>query len=1286
MLSDLGEKEMIYLKKGHLKHTAKHITALAATVAMTMAFTFPTDIGNCFFMVGNTIDASAAAVYDLTVTGGEINKDYTYENKLITVLTSAPITVSGTTKTDKIKVADGVSANITLSGVDIDVSQDSFSCAFMIEDNSTGKVTVTLENENVLKSGYGAGLQKSSSESLGQLTINGNGSLTAIGAGKSAGIGGKYGGKGTNITISSGTVIANGGDSGAGIGGGYNGSAYNITVNGGNVIATGGVNGAGIGGGDGSGNGGAASNITIRGGTVTANGGKNAAGIGGGYFQTGSSIKICGGSVKAAAGTNANAFGGGYGKKAFTPTLDDGTARVYLLKIENTNNEPISIDGQNYLPVNHSSYYINDTALYAYLSADEHTVKVGSNKTAAYKYSSKKNKFMKVPSAEDFEFIPPDGTFYDGNPKTAVVRPAAGVNGMGNITVKYYDESNTEVTAPLNIGTYTVRITVEEGTNHLASVGELEIGKFSITKKIPDITLPSAAAITYGEPLASSALTSGWSWVDDTVIPTVSNSGYAAKMSVTDYDRYDYSKLKDCTYDENAHIITVCVPLTVYKASIASDMFVFSAPAKPVYDGTDKTVAVTAKNGINGIGYIALKYYANGKEVQDTAVPNTYTVMIDVSEGENFSRASNITDAYWKFTVTAAQQAKPDCELTIRLEDDGTYTAEIAAVMGAEYRFNSGKWGSSNTLSGIGHAENVTAFIRMKATSTHNASDISYDTKTTDHGKLAHCEAVLPNCIDDGNIEYWTDELCGKYFSDASGRAELTDITAPAKGHNWDTAYDSNETHHWHNCQNASCPMTDITHKDGYALHIHGAEATENTSQTCTECGYELAPAAGHIHNKHLMFIDAVPETCTADGAAAHYECSCGGLFKDALGTVSVTAAELIIPARHIYSKNLTSDNDEDHFHICTVCNERADISAHIYNGGVITVQPSAASEGVKVFTCSECGHTKTEAVPRLEHKHSFAAEYSADASGHFRVCSGCNEKLDFSAHTYGEWQVTVPASSDADGKKLRSCTVCGYEEEAAVKYENYDAEKAAAEVASALDDLIPNNGTTAEDIINRLEKLIDDENITVGISETDIIPATEDNEGSITVIISVTDNNGNSEEIKRVLVIEKLPSSKPESIVYYPVTADGNVSVNTASAQAGQTVSVSADLGYDIIITDADGRQIARITEKGSFIMPAGRVYITAVRNGTFAAMSNSWNHAYVYSYDSNMDRIKVSTDSRRGAVTIKLGKEYSGREFVIYRGRKNTKLKITEGVFDAKGNFTFNAEYGKNYTLVIK
>ncbi len=48
---------------------------------------------------------------------------------------------------------------------------------------------------------------------------------------------------------------------------------------------------------------------------------------------------------------------------------------------------------------------------------------------------------------------------------------------------------------------------------------------------------------------------------------------------------------------------------------------------------------------------------------------------------------------------------------------------------------------------------------------------------------------------------------------------------------------------HWHVCRTANC-----TEKLDFAAHTPGAAATEETAQTCTECGYELAPALEHTH------------------------------------------------------------------------------------------------------------------------------------------------------------------------------------------------------------------------------------------------------------------------------------------------------------------------------------------------------------------------------------------------------------------------------------------------------
>lgn len=165
---------------------------------------------------------------------------------------------------------------------------------------------------------------------------------------------------------------------------------------------------------------------------------------------------------------------------------------------------------------------------------------------------------------------------------------------------------------------------------------------------------------------------------------------------------------------------------------------------------------------------------------------------------------------------------------------------------------------------------------------------------------------------------------------------------------------------------------------------------------------------------------------------------------------------------------------------------------------------------------------------------------------------------------------------------------------------------------------------------------------------------------------------------------IEKLPP-KPAKVIY-PITISGDVTIDKSSAAAGENVNVSAPFGYDIIVTDINGRQIAKFSEKGSFEMPSSRVSITAVRGEIFAHMSNAWNHSYVYSYDSDMNRIKVNSDTRRGVITIDLGVDHAGRSFTIYSGRKSTSKKIISGTLDENGRYTFNADEGRNYTLVIK
>ena len=294
---------------------------------------------------------------------------------------------------------------------------------------------------------------------------------------------------------------------------------------------------------------------------------------------------------------------------------------------------------------------------------------------------------------------------------------------------------------------------------------------------------------------------------------------------------------------------------------------------------------------------------------------------------------------------------------------------------------------------------------------------------------LIKTDEKAPTCTDDGNRAYWTCTECGNIFSDDAGlnQTTLADVTVSATNHNWSSDWSSDGTGHWHDCTNANCPITENNQKDGYAVHTPGADATETTPQTCDVCGYELAPALGHIHANHLTFIAEVPETCTADGVKAHYECECGKLFADDQAATEVTLESLKIAAHHTYGTDWESDNDDDHYHVCSVCSGKADVTPHSYDSGMITIPATETTEGVKTYTCSVCHHTKTETVPKLSHTHSLSVDYSKDETGHWHACSGCTEKVDFEAHTEDSGTVTVQPTETTEGIRVYSCTVCGY-------------------------------------------------------------------------------------------------------------------------------------------------------------------------------------------------------------------------------------------------------------------
>ena len=154
-------------------------------------------------------------------------------------------------------------------------------------------------------------------------------------------------------------------------------------------------------------------------------------------------------------------------------------------------------------------------------------------------------------------------------------------------------------------------------------------------------------------------------------------------------------------------------------------------------------------------------------------------------------------------------------------------------------------------------------------------------------------------------------------------------------------------------------------------------------------------------------------------------------------------------------------------------------VTTHAWNAGKITTAPQCEKEGVKTYTCTKCGATKTEAVEATGHQHTEirnAKEAECETTGYTgdTYCTDCNKKLKegvvieltghqnievrdaveatckkagytgdiyclkcgkqistgieipSKAHSWGTGKITKPASYTKTGIKTYTCKICG--------------------------------------------------------------------------------------------------------------------------------------------------------------------------------------------------------------------------------------------------------------------
>lgn len=111
----------------------------------------------------------------------------------------------------------------------------------------------------------------------------------------------------------------------------------------------------------------------------------------------------------------------------------------------------------------------------------------------------------------------------------------------------------------------------------------------------------------------------------------------------------------------------------------------------------------------------------------------------------------------------------------------------------------------------------------------------------------------------------------------------------------------------------------------------------------------------------------------------------------------------------------------------------------HNWNTGEITTSPTCKDTGVKTFTCTICGNTKTETVKKTtKHLHTEIRNkkdatckdegYTGDT-----YCTDCGKKISSGksiakteTHSYDDGKITTKPTCTKRGTKTYTCTICG--------------------------------------------------------------------------------------------------------------------------------------------------------------------------------------------------------------------------------------------------------------------
>lgn len=226
-----------------------------------------------------------------------------------------------------------------------------------------------------------------------------------------------------------------------------------------------------------------------------------------------------------------------------------------------------------------------------------------------------------------------------------------------------------------------------------------------------------------------------------------------------------------------------------------------------------------------------------------------------------------------------------------------------------------------------------------------------------------------------------TEFICSRYSNDPAedhcnsiDSYKIKKETAPALGHDWKDNGDGTAT-----CQRDGCgeTHTHIWKKTGTVAAT--CTDTGKTEYTCTVCGQTKTTTIKALGHKYET-VSTDDATCTTP-KTVHKECTRCHDKKDE------TSGEAL-------GHNWRTSSDKNS-KTCTRCKTT---HTHTWDEGKYSVEPTCKDAGKKLFTCTDCGDTKTVAVKSLGHDYQLVrtdpATCTTPAINHY-ACSRCGDTVD---------------------------------------------------------------------------------------------------------------------------------------------------------------------------------------------------------------------------------------------------------------------------------------------------